>query len=90
MIQKRQQDVNIPGRRGMGRVRGRLYESREARAFWFGKSLDDVQSCFEDGLSIQRGHELLFMPRRVFQFYTFAFAQYVMSEAAIGDSDAAS
>ena len=30
------------------------------------------------------------MPRRVFQFYIFAFAQYVMSEAAIGDPDAAS
>jgi hypothetical protein len=30
------------------------------------------------------------MPRRIFQFYIFAFAQYVMSETAIGDSDAAS
>ena len=30
------------------------------------------------------------MPRRAFQFYVFAFAQYVMSDAAIGDSDGAS
>jgi hypothetical protein len=30
------------------------------------------------------------MPRRAFQFYVFAFAQYVMSDAAIGDPDAAS
>ena len=30
------------------------------------------------------------MPRVVFRFYVFAFAQYVMSEAAVGDSDAAS
>jgi hypothetical protein len=30
------------------------------------------------------------MPRGAFHFYVFAFAQYVMSEEAIGDSDAAS
>jgi hypothetical protein len=66
------------------------FESRETIAIWFGKSLDDMQPGFPDSQSIQRAHELLHMPRRVFQFYIFAFAQYVMSETAIGDSDAAS
>jgi hypothetical protein len=61
-----------------------------AHAHWFGRSLDDMQKEFPDGRSIERADELLFMPRQAFQFYIFAFAQYVMSEPAIGDSDAAS
>jgi hypothetical protein len=65
-------------------------DARNVHAFWFGKSLDDVQPFFEGGQSIQRGDELLFMPRRAFQFYIFAFAQYVMSEAAMGDAEGAS
>ncbi len=60
-------------------------DSRNVHAFWFGKSLDEVQQFFSGGRSIQRGQELLFMPRRAFQFYIFAFAQYVMSDAAVGD-----
>jgi hypothetical protein len=65
-------------------------DARYAHGFWFGKSLDDMQPQFADGRSIERGDELMFMPRRAFQFYVFAFAQYVMSDAAIGDSDGAS
>lgn len=65
-------------------------DARNVHAFWFGKSLDEVQKFFEGGQSIQRGDELLFMPRRAFQFYIFAFAQYVMSEAAADDADGAS
>ena len=64
--------------------------ARNAHAFWFGKSLDDMQPFFEGGQSIQRGQELLYMPQPAFQFYILAFAQYVMSDAAIGDADAAS
>ncbi|HEU4778834.1 MAG TPA: hypothetical protein VFS58_03040 [Steroidobacteraceae bacterium] len=65
-------------------------DARNVHAFWFGKSLDEMQGFFSGGRSIQRGDELLFMPRRAFQFYIFAFAQYVMSEAAVGDADGAS
>jgi hypothetical protein len=64
-------------------------DARNVHAFWYGKSLDDVQEFFRGSQSIQRSDELLFMPRRAFQFYIFAFTQYVMSEAAVGDSDAA-
>ncbi|HEY6124397.1 MAG TPA: hypothetical protein VIV63_07080, partial [Steroidobacteraceae bacterium] len=62
----------------------------EAHAFWFEKSLDEAQPFFDGGQSIQRAQELLHMPRPAFRFYVFAFAQFVMSEAAIGDPDAAS
>jgi hypothetical protein len=65
-------------------------DARHAHSSWFGKSLDDMQAHFPGGRSIERGDELLFMPRGAFQFYIFAFARYVMSEAAIGDADAAS
>jgi hypothetical protein len=65
-------------------------DASNVHAFWFGKSLDEMQEFFPGRQSIQRGEELLFMPRRAFQFYIFAFAQYVMSEAAVGDAEGAS
>jgi hypothetical protein len=65
-------------------------EGPHAHELWFGKSLDEMQPLFSDSISIERGEELVFMPRRAFQFYIFAFVQYVMSDAAIGNSDAAS
>jgi hypothetical protein len=85
-------DLNLPKIPGPDEWAG--YEddidARYAHSFWFGKSLEEMQPHFSGGRSIERGDELLFMPRRAFQFYIFAFAQYLMSEAAIGDSDAAS
>jgi len=89
MSLERNKVVKIPGAEEWAGY-GDDFESRETQAYWFGKSLDDMQSGFPDGLSIQRAHELLYMPRRVYQFYIFAFAQYVMSETAVGDSDAGS
>jgi hypothetical protein len=65
-------------------------DARHAHAFWGGKSLQEMQPHFPAGRSIERGDELLFMPRGAFQFYVFAFAQFVMSDAAVGDPDAAS
>ncbi len=56
----------------------------------FGKSIDDIQEYFGEGRSIERMEELLFSPRPVFQYYVFAFAKYVTSEAAKGDSSSAS
>jgi hypothetical protein len=89
MIQKRSVIEKIPGRDEWAG-----YESdvggQQARSFWFGKSLDEVQGHFAGGQSIQRGDELLFMPRRAFQFYIFAFTQYVLPVGAFGDWDAAS
>ena len=63
--------------------------AREAHRIWFGKSLDEMQPVISNR-SIVLITGLQFMPRPVFQFYIFAFVQYVMSEAAIGDADAAS
>jgi hypothetical protein len=63
--------------------------AREAHRIWFGKSLEEMQSVISKrSMVLTTGLE--FMPRPVFQFYIFAFVQYVMSEAAIGDADAAS
>jgi hypothetical protein len=55
----------------------------------FGKPIAEVIHLFR-GNSIERMDELLFAPRRVFQYYVHAFGQYVMSEEAAGESDAAS
>jgi hypothetical protein len=89
MIVKREKIAKIPGADEWVGYKDDI-DARCAHRFWFGKSLDDMQPHFSDGRSIERGDELLFMPRPAFQFYIFAFAQYVMSEAAIGDSDGAS
>jgi hypothetical protein len=89
MILKRKKIEKIPGAEEWAGFKHDL-SMREAHSFWFAKSLDDAQPYFRDSQSIQRAQELLHMPRAVFQFYVFAFARYVMSEAAIGDSDAAS
>jgi len=89
MTEKRKEALEIPGAEEWAGYQDD-FASRETHSFWFGKSLDDVQPYFSDGRSIQRAHELLGMPRSVYQFYILAFAQYVMSDAAIGDSDAAS
>jgi hypothetical protein len=89
MIQKRQVVPKIPGAEEWAVAENDI-DARRAQSVWRGKSLDEMQPHFSGGRSIQRGDELLFMPRRAFQFYIFAFAQYLMSEPAIGDADAAS
>lgn len=63
---------------------------RYAHKLFFGKSVEDVQRYFGDVRSIERADELLFMPRRAFQYYVRAFATFVMSDAARGDCDSAS
>jgi len=88
MIDERRKTPRVPGPEEWSGIND--VDARNVHAFWFGKSLDEVQQHFAGGQSIQRGDELLFMPRRAFQFYIFAFAQYVMSEAAISDADGAS
>jgi hypothetical protein len=55
----------------------------------FGKSIDDVVPFFANQC-IERMDELLFAPRRVFQYYVHAFGAYLMTEGAKGESDAAS
>ncbi|HEU5133946.1 MAG TPA: hypothetical protein VFU13_02265 [Steroidobacteraceae bacterium] len=81
--------MNIPGDEAWAGSEDSI-DARKARSFWFGRSIDDLQKDFTAGRGIYRGHELLHMPRPAFQFYVFAFAQYLMSDAAIGDPDGAS
>jgi hypothetical protein len=89
MIEKRRKFVKIPGDVEWAGYKDDI-DASHAHSFWFGKSLDEMQAHFPGGRSIERGDELLFMPRLAFQFYVFAFAQYVMSDIAIGDPDGAS
>jgi hypothetical protein len=89
MIETRKKKERIPGAEEWAGYEGD-FTARAAHSFWFGKSLDELQPHLDGGQSIHRGQELLYMPRGAFQFYVFAFAQYVMSEAAIGDPDGAS
>jgi hypothetical protein len=62
---------------------------RDAHRMMFGKSIEDVQPLFGDVHSISRADELLFMPRGAFQYYVLAFAEFMRSERARGDSDSA-
>lgn len=57
---------------------------------FFGKDNSEVERHFANGRAIERMDELLFAPRRVFQYYVHAFVGYLRSEEAKGDSDAAS
>jgi len=64
---------------------------RYAHKLFFGKSVPEVMEHFSvGGRCIERASELLFMPRKAFQYYVQAFAEYIKSEKAAGDSDAAS
>jgi hypothetical protein len=59
---------------------------RHAHKLFFGKPISDVQQHFGGVKSIERADELLFIPRQAFQYYVFAFADFVVSDKAIGDS----
>ena len=62
-----------------------------AHKMFFGKSIPEVMDHFSvGGRCIERASELFFMPRKAFQYYVQAFAEYVKSERAAGDPDAAS
>ncbi|MGL5632432.1 MAG: hypothetical protein ACRDD3_08710 [Azovibrio sp.] len=65
------------------------YAVRHAHKLLFGKSVSETVHLFGT-CSIERAHELLFMPTKAFQYYVFAFAEYLMSAKAEGDADSAS
>lgn len=65
-------------------------EIRHAYKLMFGKAIADLQLYFGGVQSIQRAHELLFMPRRAFQYYVLAFSEFMRSDSATDDSDSAS
>src|SRR5689334_9763538 len=65
-------------------------EVRYAHRLFFGRTTSEVLNLFGGGRGIERASELLYMPRRAFQYYVFAFAEFLMSDAAAGESDDAS
>lgn len=60
-----------------------------AHKLLFGKSISEVIKHFARS-PIERAAELLFMPRKAFQYYIFAFVEYLNSDDSFGESDAAS
>lgn len=56
----------------------------------FGKSITEVQQMFGDTDVLARAEDLPFMPVRAFQYYIFGFTQFLQSESALRNSDAAS
>jgi len=63
MTEELKEITKVPGPEEWARHNDDI-DARNVHAFWFGKSLDEVQKYFGGGQSIQRGDELLFMPRR--------------------------
>lgn len=63
---------------------------RYSHKLLFGKTTSEVVSHFAGGRCIERADELLFMPRGAFQYYIFAFVEYIRSAQAEKDSDAGS
>lgn len=55
-----------------------------------GKLTSEVVQHFAGARCIERADELLFMPRAAFQYYIFAFVEYIRSAQAEKDSDAGS
>lgn len=65
-------------------------EASYAHELIFGKSYDDVMYDFRY-CAIERAEELVHVPRRVFQYYVFAFVQLFNSpDESVGQSDCAS
>jgi hypothetical protein len=65
------------------------FDAVDFHAIAFGKSNEELQEYFGKRGTL-RFDELLRLPRPVFQYYIFGFAQLVTSPTAKGDSDSAS
>jgi hypothetical protein len=63
---------------------------RHAHKLFFWQANLSGPAIFWRTRSIERAAELLFMPRQAFQYYVLAFADFVLSDSAIGDPDSAS
>ncbi|WP_374585315.1 hypothetical protein [Pseudoduganella sp.] len=66
------------------------WDARYAHEGLFGKSVEQVQHLFEERNPLSLAEDLHFMPYAAFQYYIFAFAQFLLSDSAPGESDAAS
>lgn len=82
-------EMKVPGPDAWAGYRDDL-DVKYAHKLFFGKSTAEVRQYFGGVQSIERADELLFMPRRAFQYYVFAFAELVVSNAATVDPASAS
>jgi hypothetical protein len=64
-------------------------DSRYAHEMFFGKSIEQVLRLFEKSDVLSRAEDLHYMPFAAFKYYIFAFARFVLSDRAAGDSSAA-
>jgi hypothetical protein len=88
-MKHRRRNLKIPGDADWAGYESDL-DVRHAHKLLFGKTLTEVQRHFGGAKSIERADELLHMPRRALQYYIFAFAEFVVSDAAEEDPDSAS
>lgn len=65
-------------------------DAKYAHRLFFGRTTSEVLHLFGDGRGIERASELLYMPRRAFQYYVLAFAQFLRSDQGAGQADDAS
>ena len=65
-------------------------DARYAHERLFGKSIEQVQRLFEETDALSLAEDLHFMPVAAFQYYIFAFAQFLLSDRAPGEFGAAS
>ena len=82
-------DLHVPGDAEWAGYEVDL-DARYAHGLLYGKTIEQAQELFGQNLSIERADELQFVPRRVFQYYVFAFAECLRTDRARGDSDSAS
>lgn len=65
-------------------------DARHAHKRFFGKSIEQVQRLFDETNALSLAEDIRFMPYAAFQYYIFAFAQFLLSDRAPGVSSAAS
>ena len=82
-------ELPIPGEAAWSGHEGDL-DAQYAYDKLFGKSVAQVEQMLGDNGSLARAEDLHFMPRRAFQYYIFAFTQFLQSERAFRDPDSAS
>jgi hypothetical protein len=64
-------------------------DAKAAFEHFHGKTIAEAVRLFEDN-SLYYQEDVMFMPSRVFGYYLFAYAMYLLSDAAADDLDGAS
>jgi len=57
---------------------------------FYGKSFEDVWQYFYTDVSMSKGHELLYAPKPIFQYYIHSFILFLLSDDATNEPDSPS